>query len=87
MKKIIFSAAILALAAIGAIKATETNNYAFNELQMENIEMLAQGEIMITSGGLCDIYCETSWFFSCYTDLGTTRIICPYRYANTFGFR
>lgn len=44
MKKIIFSAAVLAMAAIGAIKATQTNDYAFNELTMENIEMLAQAE-------------------------------------------
>ena len=44
MKKVFFGAAVLALAAIGVFKATETNNYAFNDLQMENIEMLAQGE-------------------------------------------
>ena len=44
MKKVIFGAAVLALAALGVFKATETNNYAFSDLQMENIEMLAEGE-------------------------------------------
>ncbi|MBP5365460.1 MAG: hypothetical protein J6Y82_06015 [Bacteroidales bacterium] len=59
MKKIIFSAAILALAAIGAIKATETNDYAFNELQMENIEALAENECWdphVEIGRLCALY-------------------------------
>lgn len=53
MKKVIFGAAVLALVAIGVFKATETNNYAFSDLQMENIEALAQNE---PAGGLGELY-------------------------------
>lgn len=43
MKKIIFSAAVLALAAVGYVQANQNNTVA-NDLTLENIEKVAQGE-------------------------------------------
>lgn len=44
MKKIFFSAAVLAMAAIGALKATENSDFQFSYLSMGNIDALANGE-------------------------------------------
>lgn len=42
MKKLFFFAAIVAAAAFGVMNATENNN--MTDLQMENVELLAEGE-------------------------------------------
>ncbi|MBP5365636.1 MAG: hypothetical protein J6Y82_06910 [Bacteroidales bacterium] len=50
MKKLIFSAAVLAMAAIGAIKANQNNPVA-NDLTLENLDqVVAQGEIWVHAG-------------------------------------
>ena len=43
MKKIFFSAAVIALAAISAVKASDNDNKVSN-LTMNDVEMLAEGE-------------------------------------------
>lgn len=43
MKKVFFIAAVVAAAAFGVMKATETNvNNTMSDLQLENVEVLAQ---------------------------------------------
>ena len=45
MKKLFICAAVIAAAAFGVMKATETNvTNKMSDLQMENVELLAEGE-------------------------------------------
>ncbi|MBP5364408.1 MAG: hypothetical protein J6Y82_00590 [Bacteroidales bacterium] len=67
MKKIIFSAAVLAMAAIGVLKATSTNDYTFNELQMENICALGCNKCERVSS---DTGCPDKSGCPCWADKG-----------------
>ena len=42
MKKIILCAAVVAAAVFGVMKATDVNNSKMSDLQLENVEALAQ---------------------------------------------
>lgn len=60
MKKLFICAAVIAAAAFGVMKATETNvNNSMSDLQMENLEALGQkpGEVVVDficiGGGHC----------------------------------
>lgn len=45
MKKVFFIAAVVAAAAFGVMKANDVNvTYNMSDLQLENVELLAEGE-------------------------------------------
>ena len=59
MKKLFFCAAIVAAAVFGVMKATEVNN-TMTDLQMENVELLAEGD------GCKSIVCKDNKPDNCY---------------------
>lgn len=44
MKKVFFIAAVAAAAVFGVMKTTDVNNSNMSDLQLENLELLAEGE-------------------------------------------
>ena len=65
MKKIFFITAIAAAAVFGLMKATDVNvNNGLSDLQMENMELLAEGE---PSHSDCYRVCNPAW--DCHCDI------------------
>lgn len=78
MKKIILSAAVVAAALCGVFTANQVNNeVAMNDLEMENVEVLAEGEDVhtivnaygiqlncVTMVGTCFSYTSSNMYLS-----------------------